>query len=151
MIRPSRLRPLLSGLVLVLALCGLQRPASALVLTKDVSVKDAKELGITVHAQPRPSVGDVWVKVSFKTTGALKEFTGANLVVVKDGKRLLMADLRARKPAINSAPEEQQLEFYIDPATLPGASVTVISYSQPLTGIGYRLNMSDFVPQPASR
>jgi hypothetical protein len=151
MTRSTRLRPLLVGLSLLLLLCGLQGPVSALYFVKDVSVAQAKELGIAVHAQPRPDSGDVRVTVSFKTTGALKGFRWADLELSKDGKQLVSAALMPRKPATDSAPEEKQVEFYIAPAALADASVTVVSYTEPLTGHGYRLRMKDYLPKAASR
>jgi hypothetical protein len=101
-----------------------------------------------VQAQPRPDSGDVWVKVDFQTTGALKNFSWAELEVNRDGKRLVTATLMPRKPAIDSPPREKRLEFYIDPAALPDATVTVFA-SQPLFSSGYRLKMKDFLPPAA--
>ena len=148
MIRTPRLRPLFAGLAL---LCAVQLPAAALVLIKNVTPAEAKELGITVKVQPRPEAGDVWVKIDFKTVGDLKRFTGANLVVTKDGKQLVMAHLAASQPAVDSKPEEKQVAFYVEPSALADTSVTIVSYNEPLTGTGYRLQMKDFMQKTARR
>lgn len=150
MIRRSRLQPLLSGMLPLLF--ALQQPALALIGIKPVSKAEAKDLGITVQAKPRPDSGDVWVQVDFKTRGALEGFTWADLVVSKDGKRLLMTALMPRKPAVDSTSEETRVEFYIEPSLLPDATVTVVAYpKRQVEGIGYQLKMKDFVSPAASR
>jgi len=151
MIRSTRLRPLLVGLALLPLLCALQRPASALIEIEAVSKARAKELGITVQVKPRPASGDVWVWVDFKNRGALKGFSSADLVVSKDGKRLVMAALMPRKPATDSPAEETRLDFYIEPSLLPEATVTVIVYPGKIEGSGYQLTMKDFLPAIAPR
>lgn len=83
-----------------------------------------------------------------KTTHALKEFRYAILHVMQDGKPLVGAYLQARKPAVDGPPESKQAEFYIAPTALPDAEVTIFAYPEPLTGIGYRLKMKDFLPVP---
>jgi hypothetical protein len=151
MTRPTRLRPLLFGLGLLPLLCALQRPASALIEIEAVSKARAKELGITVTAKPRPDSGDVWVWVDFKTQGALKGFTSGDLVVSKDGKRLVMAALMPRKAAVLRTVEDTRLDFYLEPSLLSEATVTLIAYSGGLGGSGYQLKMKDFLPATASR
>lgn len=131
------------GLLLLLGL--LPGRSLALSLLKNVSREEAKELGISVEMKRRPE--DVWVKIEFKTTGALKEYRYAMLDVTRDGKRLLMAPLSARKPKVDSPPESKMLEYYIDPAALPNSEVTIFAYPEPLTGYGYRLQMKDY-PAP---
>lgn len=151
MVRSNGLRTLLFGLMLLPLLCGLQRPASALIEIEEVSKARAKELGLTVQAKPRPESGDVWVQVDFKTRDALKSFKWADLVVTKDGKRLLMAALMPRKPSTDSPPEATRLEFYIEPSLLPDATVTVITYPGGLGGVGYQLKMRDILSPATSR
>jgi hypothetical protein len=129
--------------------CGLAQPCLALILIKDASPDQAKELGIAVRPVRREN--DVRVLVDFKTTGALKNFRYANLALTQGEKTLVSAALMPRKPTRDSGPENVQLEFYVDPEALPNASVTVIGYPEPLTGIGYRLKMKDFPVAPASR
>ena len=148
MIRSPHLRPLLVGLAL---LCALQLPAAALTLIKNVTPAQAKELGITVNVQPRPEAGDIWVKIDFKTVGDLKRFTGANLTVTENGKQLVSAQLMASKPAVDSKPEEKQVAFYVEPSALAQTAVTIVSYNEPLTGTGYRLQMKDFMQKTARR
>ena len=133
----------------VALLCGLAQPCLALVRIKDVSPEQAKELGITVRPVRREK--DVRVLVDFKTTGAMKNFRYATLALTEGEKTLVSAALMPRKPSTDSGPENVQLEFYVDPAALPNASVTVVGYPEPLTGIGYRLKMKDFPVSPAAR
>ena len=52
MMRFTRRRPLLLGLAMLSMLCGLQRPAAALIEVEIVSKARAKELGITVLSVP---------------------------------------------------------------------------------------------------
>lgn len=151
MTRSPRLRPLLLGLAVLPLLCALQRPASALIEIEAVSKARAKELGITVTAKPRPDAGDVWVWVDFKTQGALKGFTSADLAVSQGGKRLVMAPLLPRKPATDSTSEEKRLDFYLEPSLLAEATVTVIAYPGARGGTGYQLQLKDFLPVNASR
>ena len=133
----------------LLILCGLPARCLALAEIADVSKERAKELGITVRLLPRAD--DVRVQVEFQTTGAMKEFRWADLVLTQGGKPLVTAALLPRKPTRDSPPERKQLEFYIDPAALPNATVTIFVYSVPLSGIGYRLQMKDFQTRAASR
>jgi hypothetical protein len=116
-----------------------------------VSRERAKQLGITVSIQPRPSESDVWVKVDFKATRALKGFTYAELELTKDGKRLVLTSLMPGKPANDSAAEDKRLGFYVDPTLLPEAKVTIVSYGGELGGSGYQLTMKDFLARAASR
>jgi hypothetical protein len=150
MIRSTRLRPLLLGLAVLPLLCAVQRPAAALIEIEAVSKARAKELGITVTAKPRPDSGDMWVWVDFKTQGALKGFSSADLVVSKDGKRLVMAALMPRKPAVDSAAGEKRLDFYLEPSLLSEATITVIAYPGGRAGTGYQLKLKDFLPAAAS-
>lgn len=143
--RPALVILALSGLVF-----GLQQRSSALILIEDVSKERAKELGITVRVLPSANE-DARVQVDFKTTGPLKGFRYANLTLTQGGKRLVTTPVLPRKPAIDSPEESKQLEFYMDPAYLPHTTVTVVTYSEPLTGIGHRLKMKDFLPQTSSR
>ena len=142
----TRFRLLILGLALLSLLGTAQRPASAFAEIEDVSKARAKELGITVLAQPRPDSGDVWVQVEFRSKGALKGFRWADLGLVKDGKRLICAALMPREPAGDSKPDTVRLDFYVEPALLSGATVTVFSYNQPRGGIGYCLKMKDYPP-----
>jgi hypothetical protein len=152
MTRAAHLRSLLFGLAVLPLLCTLQRPAFALIGIKPVSKAEAKDLGITVQAKPRPDSGDVWVRVDFKTRGDLEGFKWADLVVTKEGKRLLMAPLMPRKPAVESTAEETRVEFYIEPSLLSDATVTVVAYPKRLVeGVGYQLKMKDFIPSAAGR
>lgn len=151
MIRSTHWRPLLLGLALLPLLCIGQRPASALFLLEPVSKARAKQLGITVQVKPRPEFGDVWVWLDFKNRGDLKHFTAADLVVSKDGKRLVRATLRPLKSNSSSTAEETHLEFYLEPSLLPEATVTVMAHSGGLGGTGYQLTMKDFLPAAASR
>jgi hypothetical protein len=145
------IRPLLVGLALLSLLCTAPRPAAALIEIEAVSPARAKELGITVQAQPRPAEGDVRVQVRFKATKALKGLSSATLELAKGGKRLLWAPLLPGKPARDSAPEDTQLEFYVDPDLLPEASVMIIVYGGGIEGSGYQLSMKNFLPQAESR
>ena len=142
----TRYRLLILGLALLSLLGTAQRPATAFAEIEDVSRARAKELGITVVAQPRPDSGDVWVQVEFQSKGALKGFRWADLELVKDGKKLISAALMPHKPAGESKPDAVRLDFYVEPALLSGASVTVFSYNNPRGGIGYRLRMTDYPP-----
>ena len=137
--------PSLPFLALLFALCALPAPCSALDLIKDVSKESAKELGITVSSRTRAE--DVWVKVEFKPTGPMKELKRADLVLTQGGKPLVTASLMARKPT----PESFYFDFYVDPAALPNATVTIVVWGDPITGYGYRLKMKDHLPQAASR
>jgi hypothetical protein len=143
--RSTRLRPLLAGLSLLLLAGGLQQPVSALIRIADVSPARAKELGITVEAQPRANESDIRVQVKFKATGALKSFQYAELELAKDGKRLLVTSLRPQKPGGDSGPEDRQLEFYVDHTLAPDATVLIVA-SAARGGSGYQLKMKDFLP-----
>lgn len=145
-----RRRPLLPFLALLLLLCGLPRPSLAMSEITDASKERAKELGITVRSRLRAS-HDVWVQVEFKTSGQMKEFRYADLEVTQGRKRLILASLQPRKPAIDSPADRKLLEFYIDPAALPNSTVTIFVYNEPMSGIGYRLQMKDFPIQPMFR
>lgn len=138
--RPSR-RSLLALAALLLLPCLLQRPAPALDLLKNVSKEEAKQLGIVVTAKPRDS-GDVWVQVEYKAAGPMKEFKYTHLRLAKDGKRLVSASLQPVKPT----PDTMRFDFYVDPAMLPHATVTIVVWSDPLTGTGYVLKMKDYLP-----
>jgi hypothetical protein len=131
-------RPSLLVAAALLLVCGLPRRAPALDLIQDVSKEKAKELGIQVRLQPRER--DVWVQVEYRAVGPLKEFKRADLDLTRDGKPLLSASLMPRKPS----PDVMRFDFYIDPAALPDATVMVVVWSDPLTGIAYRLRMKDY-------
>jgi hypothetical protein len=145
-----RRRPSLLVLALFLLLCTLPGRCFALSEIMDVSKKRAKELGITVRSRPSAN-HDVWVQVEFKAAGAMKEFRWADLELRQGEKRLVTAALMPKKPTQESPSESKLLEFYIDPAALPNSTVTIFVYAEPLSGIGYRLQMKDFLPQAASR
>jgi hypothetical protein len=130
----------LAFLALLLLLGGLPGRSYAMYDVEDVSKESAKQLGITMRSQPRPE--DVWVQVEFKSTGRLKEFRWADLELTQGGKRLIMAALMPWKPT----PDSVWVEFYIDPASLPNATVTIFVSDQPLGGTGYRLQMKGFLP-----
>lgn len=115
-----------------------------------MSKERAKELGIRVRILPSAN-DDARVQVEFKTTGALREYRWADLELTQGGKRLVSAPLLPRKPARESPEESKQLEFYMDPAALPNATVTIVVDGEPLTGTGYRLKLKDFPAQAASR
>lgn len=131
-------------LALAVVLGGFTTRASALSFITDVSKERARELGIVVSSQPA-SNDDLWVKVEFKTTGALQGYRYSHLELTRDGKRLLQVELRPRKPAPDSPAENVQLDFYLDPAALPNTTVTVYAYNEPRSGTGYRLKMKDFL------
>lgn len=42
------------------------------------------------------------------------------------------------------------VEYYVDPAALADSTVTLVFYSEPLTGVGFRLKMSDSTPSTAA-
>jgi hypothetical protein len=136
-------------LTLLLLVCGLSERCSALILLTDVTKEKAKELGVTVRAITRED--DVWVQMEFKTTGPMKNFKWADLELTQGGKHLVTVPILPRKPTNDSPEESKQLAFYIDPAALPNAIVTVVVYDEPLTGTGYRFKMKDFLPSSASR
>lgn len=144
-----RRRPTLLFLTLLLLVCGLSERCSALILLTDVTREKAKVLGITVRSKAREN--DVWVQMEFKTTGPMKNFTWADLELTQGGKQLVTVPILPRKPTNDSPEESKQLAFYIDPAALPNATVTVVVYDEPLTGTGYRFKMKDFLPQAAAR
>jgi hypothetical protein len=145
-----RHRSTLTFLALLPALCALPGRSFAMASVGDVSKERAKELGITVRSQPSAN-HDLWVQVEFKTIGAMKEFKWADLEVMQGGKRLVTAALLPRKRTLESPPESKMLEFYIDPAALADTTVTIFVYNVPLSGIGYRLKMKEFLARAASR
>jgi hypothetical protein len=147
LMRPVLRHPWLAFAALLLLIGSVPQRCRAEILIGDITPERAKQLGITVHVQPRAE--DVWVRVQFKTTGALKGFRYGELELTQGGKRLLSAALMARKPTAQSPAEAQQLEFYVDPAALPNASVMVVAYSRELGGEGYRLRMKDYLPKGA--
>jgi hypothetical protein len=140
--KPSA-RRLTAPSVLLLAglLCAAPQPGAALERHGDVSPARAKELGITVRSRPSANQ-DVWVQVEFKTAGSLKNFKRADLELASGGKRLVGAALRP----VEVAPDTLRIDFYIAPAALPDASVTVVAWSGERDGIGYRLPMKEFLP-----
>lgn len=138
-----RLRLALPALLLLAG--ALTAPACALDLIQDVSREKARELGITVEVKPRSD--DVWVQVHYRPAEPKKPFRRTVLEVTRDGKRLLLTSLVPLKPA----PDTMRFDFYIDPAALPNATVTLIVQEEPLTGIGYRLKMKDFQPPATAR
>lgn len=142
----TRRGPALTFLALLLLLCGPPAPCFADYDVADVSAARAKELGIAVRSQPSAN-NDVWVQVEFQTAGPLKEFRWADLELTQGGKRLVTAALMPRKPTRDST----QLDFYIDPAALTNATVTIFVADQPLGGTGYRLKMRDSLAPAASR
>ncbi|MFN3650115.1 MAG: hypothetical protein ACK47B_11100 [Armatimonadota bacterium] len=147
---PNRLRPLLVLAAASALLLGVQARALAIVLIKDVSAAEAKELGITVKVGPSAN-DDLRVMVEFKEVGRLSSFRYADLRLEQNGKRVVSASLQARKPAVDSPPERKLLEFYIDPDQLANASVTIVSYNEPHSGTGYRLKMKDYVSREKGR
>ncbi|MGV3719308.1 MAG: hypothetical protein ACO1SX_00240 [Actinomycetota bacterium] len=149
MTRSIRRFPTLAVLAALVLTCGLAERCSALILLTDVTPEKANELGITVRSRTREN--DVWVQMEFKTTGPMKNFKWADLEVKQGGKHLVTVPILPRKPANDSPEESKQLAFYIDPAALPNAAVTVVVYDAPLTGTGYRFKMKDFLPSSASR
>jgi hypothetical protein len=147
-LRRARRRPLLALLGTLLLVCGLAGRCLALVSIMPVSKEKAKEMGINVTLQPREE--DVWVRVDFKTTGPLKGYRYANLDLKQGKKRLLMAALMSHRPRTDSPDDASQVDFYLDPAALPDASVTLIAY-EGRGGIGYELQMKDFIAKAAAR
>lgn len=141
----ASLRLTLGVLVLLLASSAAPAPCFALDLLKDVSKEEAQKLGITVKAKPRPQDGDVWVQIQFKPTGPKKEFKYTHLNVTQGGKKLVSATLMPYHPA----PDALSFDFYIDPAALPNATVTITVWEDPLTGQGYVLQMKDYLPAAA--
>lgn len=142
----ARGRSLVTLLALLVLVCGLPARSLALVEILQISKERATRMGIAVRVQPSANK-DAWVRVEFKTTGALKEFRYADLELTQDGKRLVTASLMPRKPD----PQSVLLEFYGDPAALANASVTIVAYDQPEGGTGYRLSMKDYLAQVAAR
>lgn len=137
----------LGVLTLLLVLTTVPAPCFALDLLRDVSKEEATKLGITVQAKPRPQDGDVWVQIELKPTGPKKEFKYTHLNVTQGGKKLVSATLMPYHPK----PDTLSFDFYIDPAALPNATVTITVWEDPLTGVGYVLKMKDYLPTPASR
>jgi len=135
-----RRRPMLASLALFVLLASLPATCLALISVGNISKKRAQEMGISVNVRPRDE--DVWVRVEFKAEGALQEFRYANLEVTDGEKRLVLAALMPQKLGENRV----RLEFYVDPASLPNSTVTIIAYDGPLSGIGYGLRMKDFPP-----
>lgn len=135
-------RVTLSVAALLLVSATVPPPSFALDELRDVSREEAKKLGITVEARPRPQDGDVWVQVEFKPTGPKKEFKYTHLNVTHDGKKLVSAALMPYRPK----PDTLRFDFYIDPAALPDATVTITVWEDPLTGQGYVLKMKDYAP-----
>jgi hypothetical protein len=140
------MRCLTLALLALIVACVLPgRRCSALDLIRNVSKEQAKDLGITVRLQPREK--DVWVKIDFKPTGPKRVFKRADLDIQQGEKRLVHASLMPRRPT----PDSLYFDFYVDPAALPDAAVTIVVWEDPLTGIGYRLKMTDFMERAASR
>jgi hypothetical protein len=129
----------------LVVLAGLPGRALALDLLSDTSKERAKELGITVTATQRQD--DVWVQVELKSAKAVKDFKRTDLEVMHGGKKLVQTTLMPWKPAADT----MRFEFYVDPAALSGCTVTVVIWDDPLTGVGHRLKMKDFVSLPAGR
>lgn len=144
---PASLRLTLGVAALLLVSSVAPTPCSALDLLKDVSKEEAKKLGITVQAKPRPQDGDVWVQIEFKPTGPKKEFKYTHLNVTQGGKKLVSATLMPYHPKSDTT----SFDFYIDPDALPNATVTITVWEDPLTGVGYVLKMKDYLPASASR
>jgi hypothetical protein len=108
-------------------------------LITEVSPARAGELGITVRLQPRPE--DVWVQVEFKPTDPKKPFKYTVLDVTQDGKRLVSTYLMP----LRSTPDGMSFSAYLDPAAVPNSTVTVTVWEDPLTGVGYRLDLKNFM------
>ena len=132
MSRAARLRPLVTVLALTLLLGALPARCFALILIKEVSTEEAKQLCITVRSQPA-QYNDLWIHVEFKTTGGLKGFRWADLELSQGGKRLVTATLMPR----DLSPDTKEVEFYLDPTALPNATVMIVAYNEPLTGTGW--------------
>jgi hypothetical protein len=142
----ARGRAPITVLVLLLLTCALPARCFALVEIEDISKERAKQMGIDVRVK-RSANNDAWVQVEFRAAGPLKEFRWADLEVTQGEKRLVTASLMPRRPA----PDSVLLEFYGDPAALMNASVTIVAYNDPRTGIGYRLQMKDYLDRTAAR
>ena len=125
-------------LLLTLGLCG---RSFALYGVRDVSKDLAKDLGISVQSKPSAN-NDTWVQVGFKATGKLKAFTWADLELTQNGKRLVTAQLQPKRP--NGDKDAVLLEFYIDPAAVSNASITIFVH-EGLGGTGYELQMKNFL------
>ena len=148
--RSARSRSALPSLFLWLLLCGPPARCPAEYLVADVSKEQAKELGVVIRTQPSAN-HDLRVEVEFRATGRMKEFRWADLELTQGGKRLVSAALQPRKPPRNRAADTTRLEFNIDPAALPDASVTLFVADEALGGTGYRLKMKNLATSAGDR
>ena len=137
-------RALLTLFAAVLCLGAFAERVSALAEILDVSPDKAKQLGITVRSQPSAN-DDLMVIVEFKKQGDMKEFRWADMELSRNGKRVISSAIQPR----NTDKDTVRLDLYMDPAAIPDTSVTIFVYSQPRSGIGYRLKLKDFLPQKA--
>ncbi|RCS42268.1 hypothetical protein DTL42_19550 [Bremerella cremea] len=104
-----------------------------------------KKYGITMHARKNGDAG-ILVWLEFKKEGWLKKFTYAELHMKNEqGKHLVSAKLEPRPVKHGQSEEITTVSFSADSDQLKNCSFLVVSYQGIAGGVGYYLNVRDFI------
>ena len=130
----------LRWVILLVVAVGASQMSFAMQSNREVSPKEAKELGIAVRTQGNGQSGTkVWLE--FKTAGLFKNFSHVNLEIADGTKTLVDAPLWTTHPA----PESVAVYFSTDPVFLPGSILTIVVVNGTRTRVGYQIKVKDFV------
>jgi hypothetical protein len=122
----------------------------AVYLLEDVSEAQAKEMGVAIRTETNGDAG-IRVRMEFKTTGKLKEFSYVEVRIGEGKSRIMSAPLMAAHPS----PGSVAVQFSAGPAYLPESALEIFVEDAVPGGTVYRLKVKDFVdlknlpdPQP---
>ena len=133
--------------VLAVLLVVSPNPCSAMMELADFSKERAKELGMEVRSEAH-GPDQVWVELTFKTEGELKNFGRVELEIREGKKFLLVATLK--EDQYRAKPGQVVVGFTVDRTLLDKASLVVVA-GRPMDMTGYLLRIKDFVEPGKAR
>jgi hypothetical protein len=131
-------------MILLVVAAGASQTCWAMQSNREISPKEAKELGIGVRTQPNGQSGTrVWLE--FKTAGLLRNFSHVNLEIADGTKTLVDAPLWTTHPTAESV----AVSFSTDPVFVPGSVLTIVVVDGTRTRVGYQIKVKDFLAAAA--
>ena len=112
----------------------------------DVSMAQAKEMGVTIRSEKNGDAGiRVWME--FKATGKLKEFAYVEVQIGEGKSRIMSAPLRVSHPS----PGSVAVQFSADLGYLRKSALEIFVDAAPLGGTIYRFKVKDFIEPETSK
>lgn len=115
------------------------------IVVAKLSKSEAKELGITMKHRQNGDAGiKVWLE--FRKERALEDFTYCELRMSdENGKHMVSTRIQPHPVIHGQSQEILTVAFSADPSRLENCSFLVVSYGKGFGGVGYRLQVKDFI------